>query len=263
MNPEISEFSYGYAITEELIHVHVTPITAAPVFPTLYQEGQIGGGYDVEIRGPAVPLFIQFKLCHCLTTRNAALVKTGDLTIPYYRMNLMPRRHSRQHQLLLDLESAGNDVYYCAPGFYEKREFDNAYRNQQVCNRSIWLMPSNIGSLPDQDDHYVAFKQPTDGYFYFCSDPREITASIDFGAVYKRLVRKLVSISDGQMPKVDFAKIAKDVIEKTGYRDLLSVTDNALDSRIDQLPPVAQLAAVSSRMLASQLYIATLSQETT
>jgi len=34
MKPDISEFSYGYAITEELIHVQSTPVVAAPVFPT-------------------------------------------------------------------------------------------------------------------------------------------------------------------------------------------------------------------------------------
>ena len=49
MKPNISEFIYGYALTSELISWHGTSITAAPVFPSLYQEGQAGGGYDVML----------------------------------------------------------------------------------------------------------------------------------------------------------------------------------------------------------------------
>jgi len=52
MKPQISEFSYGYALTDELIHWHGTNLTAAPIFPSLYQEGQVGG-----VGGDVVKLF--------------------------------------------------------------------------------------------------------------------------------------------------------------------------------------------------------------
>ena len=35
---------------------------AAPIFPSLIEEGQPGGGYDVVMDLAAVPFFLQFKL---------------------------------------------------------------------------------------------------------------------------------------------------------------------------------------------------------
>ena len=40
MKPNISEFSYGYALTDELVHSPGSHLVGAPVFPSLYQEGQ-------------------------------------------------------------------------------------------------------------------------------------------------------------------------------------------------------------------------------
>ena len=48
MEPEFSEFSYGYALTDELIHWNGTKLKAAPVFPSLYDEGA-GKGYDLKL----------------------------------------------------------------------------------------------------------------------------------------------------------------------------------------------------------------------
>lgn len=62
MKPDISEFSYGSAVTEALIFDHGTSITAAPIFPSLIAEGKQGGGYDLPLDRPGQPLFLQFKL---------------------------------------------------------------------------------------------------------------------------------------------------------------------------------------------------------
>lgn len=178
MKPNISEFSYGYALTDELIHWHGTAITAAPVFPSLYQEGKPGGGYDVKLQRPGLPLFLQFKLSHCMVRNNAQEVIHGLLATPYYRMHLRPARHSDQHEMLLDLENAGQHVYYCAPTFHTPTELNDAYLLHHVRNRSLWLKPSAIGPLPDDEDHYVAFQIP--GTTHFCSEPRKLEAGGDF-----------------------------------------------------------------------------------
>jgi hypothetical protein len=47
MTPEISEFSYGFALTNEI--VGWAPVNAAPLFPSLIEEGRAGGGYDVAL----------------------------------------------------------------------------------------------------------------------------------------------------------------------------------------------------------------------
>jgi hypothetical protein len=55
-----TEFSYGYAFTENLIRSSSVAPLGAPVFPNLLQEGQ--SGFDVQINFPGVPLFFQYKL---------------------------------------------------------------------------------------------------------------------------------------------------------------------------------------------------------
>ena len=126
MKPLISEFSYGYAITEEFVRGIRGQLYGAPVFPSLRQEGKFGG-YDVELPIRASPLFFQFKLSHFLT-RSHSLQWTLHRT-PYYRMYLRPRRRSDQHRLLIDWEAQGNQVLYATPVFHTQDELSDAYIN--------------------------------------------------------------------------------------------------------------------------------------
>lgn len=178
MRPDISEFSYGYALTDELIHRYRAKLTAAPVFPSLYREGKTGGGYDVMLRCPGLPLFLQFKLSDCMLRDNAMEVRTDGLATPFYRMHIRPVRHSQQHQMLLDLERAGNCVYYSAPAFHTPDELNDAYFSHQVCERSLWLRPTVIGDLPDDGRHHVAFQ--IRGRTLFCSEPRPLDTEGSF-----------------------------------------------------------------------------------
>jgi hypothetical protein len=67
----ISEFSYGYALTEELANGSLGQLIAAHVFPSLIQEGRAGGGYDVQLPFRGRPLFLQFKLSDSMRTSRA------------------------------------------------------------------------------------------------------------------------------------------------------------------------------------------------
>jgi len=180
MKPNISEFSYGYALTDELVHWHKLPITAAPVFPSLYDEGQPGGGYDVKLNKGGIPLFIQFKLSHCMVRNTAMEVRKGAIgSVPFYRMHIRPRQHSDQHDMLLALEAAGNEVYYSAPAFHEPSELNDAYISHNVKERSLWIEPSTIGAFSDNGAHHVSFN--LGGPVHVCSEPRrlEIKGSYD------------------------------------------------------------------------------------
>lgn len=64
MRPWFSEFSYGYAVTEDIVRSS-GPLKAAPAFPSLQEEGS-RGGFDVKLDLPASPLFLQFKLSDCM-----------------------------------------------------------------------------------------------------------------------------------------------------------------------------------------------------
>ena len=189
MKPNISEFSYGYALTEELAKGFGKSITAAPVFPSLYQEGKKGGGWDVKLEKGGIPLFLQFKLSHYLKTASANERKSGHFSSPYYRMHLRPINHSKQHELLLDLERAGNEVYYSAPGFHEPNELNDAYLKNKVKDRSIWVKPTDITDITDTDEHYVAFQLPST--WYFCSKPKLIERNLSFSVFQENIITAL------------------------------------------------------------------------
>ena len=166
MRPDLSEFSYGYALTENMIQWVGTSLTAAPLFPSLLTEGQPGGGWDVQLQFQGVPLFLQFKLSDYMIGPRTIESTEGLLQPPFYRMHLRPLRHSQQHRMLLDLESAGvantnNLVFYAAPAFHTTTELNDAYASREVVKRSVFFRPSAIGNLPDDQDHHVAFQIAT------------------------------------------------------------------------------------------------------
>jgi hypothetical protein len=93
--------------------------------------------------------------------------------LPFFRMYLHRRDQSDQHRLLLDLESAGNVVVYAARGFSEPDELNEAYSSDRAAERSIFIRPSAIGPLTDNQRHWIAFQ--TDPRLAFqCSEPHRV-----------------------------------------------------------------------------------------
>lgn len=168
---QFSEFSYGYCLTEDLVVGKGTPLTAAPVFPSLIEEGQPGVGYDVRFDRPGTPLFLQFKLVHQMVRGNANETKRGHFQPPFYRMHLRSRLISDQHQSLLSLEQAGNDVFYVAPGFHTTGELNTTYAQRRVWSRSFRINPTLIGPLPDDQPHHVTFQQPSGIWRFYSDEP--------------------------------------------------------------------------------------------
>lgn len=188
VTPEISEFSYGFALTNEI--VGWAPVGAAPVFPSLIEEGRLGGGYDVKLDLPAVPLYLQFKRADCMVTRRAREVSEYGLPIwvPFYRFKITEAGKSDQHELLLALDDGSCLVYYAAPRFHELAEINDAWTNNSVADRSIFVAPSIIGSL-DDNSHYVAYD---DVGAWVCSEPRPISF-LDSGELVQKLVANINS----------------------------------------------------------------------
>jgi len=254
MNPDISEFSYGYALTDELIHWHGTPLTAAPVFPSLYQEGQAGGGYDVMLKRPGLPLFLQFKLAHCMVRANAQEAKAGIFATPFYRMHIRPARHSEQHEMLLDLENAGNDVYYSAPAFHKPEELNDAYLLHKVRLRSLWLRPSVIGPLPDDGYHHVAFHIP--GTHHFCSKPRPLDAMGDFEEFTRWTAGSYRQRSEIALSKDALHELAGTIAEiATKRRDISFDSKRLSRSELEKRHPLDQIAFYAHVFLDCHLFI--------
>lgn len=154
MKAGFSEFSYGYALTEDIVRIHNRDFRIAPIFPSLYEEGKDGGGYDLKLvfgKNRGIPLFLQFKLAEWMSRKPANEVTESwfGKEHPCFRMNLHSPKISHQHKLLLDLEQKKleNLVYYAVPGFFSTDDLNNAFIEKKVCRRSVFFKPSDIKEL--------------------------------------------------------------------------------------------------------------------
>lgn len=179
MKSQFSEFTYGFAITNELVKFLGSMVTSCPIFPSLLEEGRSGGGYDLNIDLTGKPIFLQFKLSDYLERTNSS--EWSLFNSAYYRFKLMPLSYSQQHNMLLDLERAGNDVYYSAPKFNTNLDLNNNYLTDSIINESIFITPLSIGTLPDDKEHKIVFQHDCRNV-YLCSEPEKIEyiQGIDF-----------------------------------------------------------------------------------
>lgn len=178
-----TEFSFGYAFTENLIRSAAARPRGAPVFPNLIQEAQLG--YDVRIDLPGQPVFFQYKLPELMVRRSAAEIATFDLpgmNVPFFRMPLMRRDQSDQHLLLIRLEQQfPGTVFYATPTMENRETFNIAYNVGEVHLRSIFLSPQDIGLLPDDKQHVISYQIDLD-HCWLCSNPRMVSA-INFSSL--------------------------------------------------------------------------------
>jgi len=222
MSPDFSEFSYGYALTEALARQTMWPLKAAPIFPSLKEEGSSGGGYDLHLPFDGFPLFLQFKLAHCMVRRSAYEVQHGVLEPPLYRVHIRPTKHSQQHPMLLALEKKGYAVFYAAPVFHEASELNAAYLADELLDRSFFFPPSMIGELPDDDEHAVSFRP---GWpVYFCSEPREVKAQLrndEFWEALQQGPKRFRGLGRSRDQVEVLARDVVETVESAGYKSLI------------------------------------------
>ena len=248
MRPLVSEFSFGYALTEEMASGRFGTLNGAPIFPSLYSEGKTGGGYDLKLPFTGIPIFLQFKLSHYLKTRKA---KEWNLYgQPYYRMHLRPLKYSDQHNLLLDLEKSGKLVFYVAPIFYTSNELNQYYSTNTVSSNSIFFKPSNIGPLPDHNEHYVAFSSSS-SFGYLCSEePKKIKATLktDFISGILKLPNEDFKSIDSEFFRSLSNSIQKYLIEKLNLReDIVLIKEKFLEKNISDLISEATILTYLTR----------------
>lgn len=257
MRPSISEFSYGFAVTTELLQA-LGPVTVAPVFPSLRAEGKKGGGWDVRLDWPGLPLFLQFKLCDHMTRHSCKEARLVGSRLPCYRMHVRPARLSPQHRLLLELEQRGEAVYYCAPMFHKAEQFNKAFLQHSVCPQSIWIRPSDIGELPDDGDHHVSFEPG--GKCWLFSEPRPIEAECmfqNFSAQLRYRLRERGKIDLSQRLELLADEIAN-IAESRHY-----IVDRAAGIWREDIhevapkstPPLERVAYYASVFFDSQLFL--------
>ncbi|MGM3309197.1 hypothetical protein ACSQ6I_25020 [Anabaena sp. WFMT] len=249
MRPLISEFSYGYALTEEIVSYHRHKMKVAPVFPSLYKEGKDGYGYDVSIDVLGIPIFLQFKLSDYMKGRK----KTKEIehklfTGSFYRMHLRSREKSKQHDLLLKLEKQRNHVYYVTPLFYELKTLNELYINKEIVKNPAFISPSLIGVIPDNDEHHISF-QATGKQFYIFSEPRELGILPSYETVFEDL-----NFTESEYP---WDTITSDMIRILRDSEILSDENfSLLRARFRNQPQIQQVAYLAQVFFESQLFVA-------
>lgn len=170
-----SEFSFGYACTENMIRSSVSGPKNAPFFPNLVQEGKLG--YDVCIDLPASPIILQFKIPKLMKHNSAPAIrkhKLAGISTPFFQMPIMNRNRSQQHAILLKLDSKmPGSVFYATPHLDGTKAFNNSYRRVNVHCDTAYISPCDIGRICDNKSHNIVYMQNgTEGWL--CSTPRKI-----------------------------------------------------------------------------------------
>jgi hypothetical protein len=215
-----TEFSYGYALTDNILHAALPSKQAAPIFPSLIAEGSAGGGYDVQIPSAPVPIFLQFKIPQVVRRKNDNMPE--GFVNPYLRMHLRTKRPN-QHRLLLELEAQGNVVAYATPNFWTARDLDANFVNQRVHLETCYFSPSDIGPMNDEP-HYVAYCIGISDAWVF-SIPKRFTSKFTPQAFGERISAAAENAPE-QDPLRFFQKLKRMLVEITGD---------------ELLPPEAQL----------------------
>lgn len=163
MKSEFSELSFAFAYMSDLTKKLPGMLTIAPSFPSTVMEGKKGYGYDVKLGFKGIPVFLQFKLAHCLTRKSATEFAKGKFphskpVDPVYRFYLMALGESRQTSLMLKLERRHDLVFYVAPAFHKVSELNSHFISSSVENNSRAFRPSKIKKMPDKLEHFVSYK---------------------------------------------------------------------------------------------------------
>src|SRR5262245_38282896 len=184
MKRKVSEFSYGFVLTHELVNAYGYLRTDAT---QVSRGGRKKGAEDGAGAAPrGYPLFLQFKASEYMKRRNAGESKLVGL--PYFRFALNRKTQSNQHQLLIELEKKGYAVFYATPKIHEAVNLNSAFFDCQVVVSSLFVNPCEIGELPDNRPHRVVFSGKSEDV-YVCSKPQMLGGAIH-GAVSAEAVRR-------------------------------------------------------------------------
>ncbi len=199
MKRKVSEFSYGFVLTHELVNSFGFLPTDAPA-----KRGKKEAGAS---RG--YPLFLQFKASEYMKRRNAGESKLVGL--PYFRFALHRRTQSNQHELLIELSKKGAAVYYATPKIHEAVNLNSAFFERQVMALSLFVSPAEIGELPDNETHRVVFSNRVEEV-WFCPSQQPIPGVIS-GTRFPEAVReRLAGTSAAELDDAFYHRLAAEMV---------------------------------------------------
>ncbi len=186
MKAEFSEFSYGFALSYEIMNALRPDIVGAPLFPSLREEGE--KGIDVSFEPAGLPLFLQFKLADYMTRPHAKY--WSDYGKRFFRMAIRRRKYSNQHNLLRALSAREPEVYYATPAFYLQSEFNRAFTSDRILTDSQFFPLSELPDVVDDEPHYITYCRGMPGFHWHSEDGKYFEAVVSGEVWLGRLKRQ-------------------------------------------------------------------------
>jgi hypothetical protein len=121
------------------------------------------------------------------------------------------RDTSDQHALLLGRDVDPNLVYYAAPTTHRVEDLNRAFLTRAVIEESIFFRPRDIGPLPDNDAHCIAFV-PGAPVGYRCSDDAaEVRANSVGASILEKLGQDLAQLHRVEDSTAYFTELASEL----------------------------------------------------
>jgi hypothetical protein len=166
MQAEFSDFSYGSALTWELVDARDPGIRVMPLLPSAPEQGTVAD--DNGFRGAGSLVFLHVMAVeHMLTPRARGWSAHEER---FFRLTVPPRSHSTLHDLLRALSRAEAEVYYAAPAFYRQREFARAFDLGHIVEESVFVPLRLLPDLSGDAPHYLTYRRELPGFRWHSGD---------------------------------------------------------------------------------------------
>jgi hypothetical protein len=183
MRAEFSEFSYGFALSYEVMNA-IEGIAGVPVFPSLRQ-----GEHTASAELTGWPVFLQFKLADWMKGSTAKY--RSHYGASYFRVTVPSHIHSSQHNLLRALSAIEPEVYYAAPQFYRRHEFNALFGQNRIFAESVFVPLTGLPDLDDDAEHDMCYLPGEPKVRWHSLEGKAIAVDVS-GSAWAERLRQLV-----------------------------------------------------------------------
>jgi hypothetical protein len=194
MKPDFTEKEFETAFTMQFIEKNQPSLDGYPELPNLKEEGELGydAAFHLVMDQLHYSIFFQYKISHFISSKQK---QSSDFytffTGPFYYFKIRRRPQSNQHNLLCNLTTSGEGVYYVAPKFHERPVFIDSFQKKTIINKSIFFSPSDIGEINDNNTHKIGYNlEGTIGGFK--SDIKKVKCTADIENIKKEMKPKKI-----------------------------------------------------------------------
>ncbi|MCF8428446.1 MAG: hypothetical protein K9I36_17055 [Bacteroidia bacterium] len=164
---QFSETQFSFCFTFEYIK-QFFPFIPLPIFPNTVEEGRLGGGYDVQIKGN---IFFQFKIpVYYDKVSNFWRRDWNVFSHEYYKIKLETDEY--QFKLLKDLQCPGNEVFYSTPEFHTQIDLGTYYSTDNIVSHSALFPLDNFP--PYLSGYHHLIYSPHHNWGQLFSEPKKI-----------------------------------------------------------------------------------------